>query len=133
MSSVRSCLQTGGAGDRGRSLVNLVQGQRYGTLEFTDVADANLEADTEGAYVKLPHPDGEGKNVGSPLSKPFVAAFEDELEPYEVSKGTIRFPLSQPVPAKLIGRIAKFRAREVAERGKAKATAPKGRWAVRRS
>lgn len=48
-------------------------------LEFTDVADANLEADTEGAYVKLPHPDGEGKNVGSPLSKPFVAAFEDGI------------------------------------------------------
>ncbi|KPV75547.1 uncharacterized protein RHOBADRAFT_5472, partial [Rhodotorula graminis WP1] len=46
-------------------------------LEFSDVADASLDADTDGAYVKLPHPDGEGKNVGSPLSKPFVAAFED--------------------------------------------------------
>src|SRR5438270_6425846 len=33
------------------------------------------------------------------------AAFEDELASYEVSKGTIRFPLSQPVPVKLIGRI----------------------------
>jgi uncharacterized protein YdhG (YjbR/CyaY superfamily) len=43
---------------------------------------------------------------------------KDELEPYEVIKGTIRFPLNEPVPAKLIGKIAKFRAREVAERGK---------------
>jgi len=48
-------------------------------LEFADVADASLDADSDGAYVKLPHPDGEGKNVGSPLSKPFVAAFEDGI------------------------------------------------------
>ena len=49
------------------------------------------------------------------------AAFKDELAPYEVSRGTIRFPLSEPVPVKLIGRIAKLRAKEVAERDKAKA------------
>jgi len=52
-----------------------------------------------------------------------VAAFKDDLAPYEVNKGTIRFPLSEPVPVKLIERIAKFRAKEVAEREKAKAAA----------
>ena len=36
-----------------------------------------------------------------------------------------RFPLSQPVPVKLIGRIAKFRAKEVAEREKARPAMPK--------
>jgi uncharacterized protein YdhG (YjbR/CyaY superfamily) len=41
-----------------------------------------------------------------------VAAFRDELAGYEIDKGTIRFPLSEPVPVKLIGRIAKFRAKE---------------------
>jgi uncharacterized protein YdhG (YjbR/CyaY superfamily) len=41
------------------------------------------------------------------------AAFQDELAPYEVIKGTIRFPLSQAVPAGLIERIAKFRAKQV--------------------
>jgi uncharacterized protein YdhG (YjbR/CyaY superfamily) len=60
-----------------------------------------------------------------PATGRVVAAFKDELASYEVNKGTIRFPLSQPVPVKLIGRIAKFRAKEVAEREKAKATAPK--------
>ena len=55
-----------------------------------------------------------------PATDHVVAAFKDDLAPYEVSKGTIRFPLSQPVPVKLIGRIAKFRAKEVAEREKAK-------------
>ena len=58
-----------------------------------------------------------------PASDRVVAAFKDELASYEVNKGTIRFPLSQPVPVKLIERIAKFRAKEVAERVKAKAAA----------
>ncbi len=52
-----------------------------------------------------------------PATERVVAAFQEELAPYEIEKGTIRFPLSQPVPVKLIGRIAKFRAQEVAERG----------------
>jgi uncharacterized protein YdhG (YjbR/CyaY superfamily) len=51
-----------------------------------------------------------------PSTDRLVAAFKDELAPYEVSKGTIRFPLSEPVPVRLIERIAKFRAKEVAER-----------------
>jgi uncharacterized protein YdhG (YjbR/CyaY superfamily) len=50
-----------------------------------------------------------------------VAALKDELASYKVDKGTIRFPLSEPVPVKLIGNIAKFRAREVFEREKANA------------
>jgi uncharacterized protein YdhG (YjbR/CyaY superfamily) len=54
-----------------------------------------------------------------------VAAFKDELAPYEVGKGTISFPLSQPVLMKLIERIAKFRAKEAAERAKAKLPRPK--------
>jgi uncharacterized protein YdhG (YjbR/CyaY superfamily) len=55
-----------------------------------------------------------------PTTDHLVEAFKDELAPYEVNKGTIRFPLSQPVPLKLIERIAKFRAKEAAERTKAK-------------
>jgi len=53
-----------------------------------------------------------------PASGRLVAAFKDELAQYAVHRGTIRFPLSEPVPMKLIGRIAKFRATEVAEREK---------------
>ena len=52
-----------------------------------------------------------------PTGARLVAAFRKELAPYEFNaKGTIRFPLSEPVPAKLIERIAKFRAREAAAR-----------------
>jgi uncharacterized protein YdhG (YjbR/CyaY superfamily) len=62
-----------------------------------------------------------------PATEHLLDAFKDELAPYDVNKGTIRFPLSQPVPVKLIERIAKFRAKEVAERGKSKEAAPKTR------
>jgi uncharacterized protein YdhG (YjbR/CyaY superfamily) len=51
-----------------------------------------------------------------PATTRLVAAFKDDLAPYEVNKGTIRFPLSQPVPVRLIARIAKFLAKEAAER-----------------
>jgi uncharacterized protein YdhG (YjbR/CyaY superfamily) len=49
-----------------------------------------------------------------PATDQVVAAFRDDLAPYKISKGTIRFPLSEPVPVKLIERIAKFRAKETA-------------------
>jgi uncharacterized protein YdhG (YjbR/CyaY superfamily) len=56
-----------------------------------------------------------------PANARLVAAFKDELAPYEVNnKGTIRFPLSEPIPVKLIEGIAQFRAKEVAERQKTK-------------
>ena len=56
-----------------------------------------------------------------------LAAFQGELASYAVDKGTIRLPLSQPVPVKLIGRIAKFRAKEIAARENAKPSPPKNR------
>lgn len=62
-----------------------------------------------------------------PATDSVIAAFKDDLARYEVNKGTIRFPLSEPVPVKLIERIAKVRAKEVGERETAKATAPKKR------
>ena len=57
-----------------------------------------------------------------PSTDPLVEAFKEELAPYEISKGTIRFPLSEPVPAKLIEGIAKFRVREAAERSRTAAS-----------
>ena len=66
-----------------------------------------------------------------PATDRLVAAFKDDLGPYKVSKGTIRFPLSQPVPVKLVERIAKFLAKEAADRAKAK-RAGSGAPAVRK-
>lgn len=48
-----------------------------------------------------------------PSTARMIAAFKDDLEPYEVNnKGTIRFPLDEPVPVALIERLARFRAKE---------------------
>lgn len=58
-----------------------------------------------------------------PAGKRMVAAFEDQLAAYKVSKGTIRFLLSEPVPVKLIARIAKFRGKEAVQREKSRPAA----------
>jgi uncharacterized protein YdhG (YjbR/CyaY superfamily) len=60
-----------------------------------------------------------------PATDGVAEAFQEELAPYQVSKGTIRFPLSQPVPVKLIARITRFRAHVAAERAKTKRPAKK--------
>ena len=60
-----------------------------------------------------------------PASAGLVAAFREDLAPYPVSKGTIRFPLGRPVPGTLIAAIAKFLAKEAAARLKAKQARPK--------
>lgn len=49
-----------------------------------------------------------------------VMAFKKELAPYPTSKGTIRFPIDQPVPKKLITAIVKFRKLENEEKVKTK-------------
>lgn len=60
-----------------------------------------------------------------PATDGVAEAFADELAPYEISKGTIRFPMSAPVPAKLIEKIAKYRAAITRDRLDAKASAKK--------
>jgi uncharacterized protein YdhG (YjbR/CyaY superfamily) len=47
-----------------------------------------------------------------PLTDRLFEELRDELTPFKVNKSTLRFPLSQPVPVKLIERIAKLRAKE---------------------
>jgi len=46
-----------------------------------------------------------------PATDGLTEAFKKDLAGYEMSKGTIKFPLSEPVPASLIARLAKYRAK----------------------
>ena len=53
-----------------------------------------------------------------PSTRRVSDALGSELAPYQAGKGALRFALADPVPVRLIARIAKLRAQEVAERGK---------------
>jgi uncharacterized protein YdhG (YjbR/CyaY superfamily) len=52
-----------------------------------------------------------------PLSASTVAAFQDELDGYDTSKGTIRFPADHPLPVGLVRKLVKARIGENAARG----------------
>ena len=47
--------------------------------------------------------------------------FGPELSKYKGEKGTVQFPLDEPIPYALIGKITRFRAKENVERAAAKA------------
>lgn len=51
-----------------------------------------------------------------PATDALVAAFRRELAPYESSKGTIKLPIAEPVPERLIARIARYRAQQITAR-----------------
>lgn len=48
------------------------------------------------------------------------AAFKKELARYEMAKGTIRFPLDEPIPYDLVTKIVKFRTEETQVKKKMK-------------
>jgi uncharacterized protein YdhG (YjbR/CyaY superfamily) len=50
-------------------------------------------------------------------------AFAEELSAYKIGKGSIQFPLDQPLPLQLISRIVKFRVEENLQKSKKKSRA----------
>jgi uncharacterized protein YdhG (YjbR/CyaY superfamily) len=49
-----------------------------------------------------------------------TAQFQKELAPYQHAKGSIRFPLDEPIPYDLIRAIVRFRVQEEQEKAAAK-------------
>jgi uncharacterized protein YdhG (YjbR/CyaY superfamily) len=47
-----------------------------------------------------------------PSQQQQIEAFQGELAPYDVTTGTIKFPLAEPLPLELITRIVKYRVQE---------------------
>jgi uncharacterized protein YdhG (YjbR/CyaY superfamily) len=47
-----------------------------------------------------------------PMSYAVIASLKDELKRFEVSKGTIRFPVDKPLPATLVKKVVKARIAE---------------------
>jgi len=52
-----------------------------------------------------------------------IEKFKKELAPYEQGKGSVQFPLDQPMPYNLITKIVKFRVQENTAKSNAKAAA----------
>lgn len=47
-----------------------------------------------------------------------ISAFKEELLAYEISKGTVRFPIAEPIPLDLVGRIVEYRVKENQAKGR---------------
>lgn len=55
-----------------------------------------------------------------PMNSSLIKTFRKELEGFETSKGTIRFPVDKPLPAPLLKKLVKARVAENEQREKAK-------------
>jgi uncharacterized protein YdhG (YjbR/CyaY superfamily) len=60
----------------------------------------------------LVHYAGFAKHVGFYPIPTGMTAFSEELEPYKRGKGSVQFPLADPLPLDLIRRIVEFRVAE---------------------
>ncbi|MFL0246111.1 iron chaperone [Candidatus Clostridium stratigraminis] len=52
------------------------------------------------------------KHIGFYPTSSGITAFKDELSKYKGGKGSVQFPLDEPIPYELISRIVKFRVNE---------------------
>ena len=60
----------------------------------------------------LVHFAGYARHVGFYPAPSGLEAFKEDLKPYKSGKGSVQFPLGQPLPTDLIRRIVEFRVAE---------------------
>ncbi|MNE92324.1 hypothetical protein D3C80_1900350 [compost metagenome] len=71
-------------------------------------------------YGNLVHFAAFKKHIGFYPAPRGIEAFKEELSVYKGAKGSVQFPLDQPMPYDLISRIVKFRAAENIEKANGK-------------
>jgi len=69
----------------------------------------------------LVHFAGYERHIGFYPTPGGMEAFKDELTSYKCAKGSVQFPLDQPMPTDLIRRMVEFRVAKNTEKGKAPA------------
>ena len=57
------------------------------------------------------------KHIGFYPASSGIEAFKDELASYEFAKGSVKFPLTEPIPFDLVRRIVAYRVEENLARG----------------
>ena len=60
------------------------------------------------------------KHIGFYPAPSGIEQFDEQLSRYKRAKGSIRFPLDEPIPYALISEVVRFRVRENLERAEAK-------------
>lgn len=61
---------------------------------------------------RLVHFAGYDRHIGFYPGPSGIAAFKEELEPYESAKGSVQFPLGRRLPTDLIRRMVEYRVEE---------------------
>ena len=84
---------------------------REAILEIVPEATEKISYGIPTFYLKgnVVHFAGYKSHIGFYPGADGIAAFTDELAAYKLSKGTVQFPLDQPLPLELIKRITAFR------------------------
>ncbi len=85
----------------------------------------NYAIPTFKLYGNLVHFAAFENHVGFYPTPSGITAFRKELAKYKSSKGSVQFPLDQPMPLQLVSRIVKFRVAEQLKKGTVKK--PKGK------
>jgi uncharacterized protein YdhG (YjbR/CyaY superfamily) len=70
--------------------------------------------------INLVHFAGWKNHIGFYPGAAGIEIFKDDLASYEVTKGTVKFPIGQPLPVELITRIVKFRVKQNLEKAAAR-------------
>lgn len=66
----------------------------------------------------LVHFAGFDEHIGFYPTPSAIAAFQEELSPYTWAKGSVQFPIDEPLPIDLIRRMTEFRVEEALEKAR---------------
>jgi uncharacterized protein YdhG (YjbR/CyaY superfamily) len=80
----------------------------------------NYQMPTFRLHGNLVHFAAHTNHIGFYPTPTGIEAFKAELSVYKGAKGSVQFPLDQPIPYDLIGRIVQFRVKENLEKAEAK-------------
>ena len=97
---------------------DLIRGEAPGSVETFSYAIPTF--DVNGKH--LVHFAGFERHIGFYPTPSAIEAFKAELAPYKSAKGSVQFPLTEPLPVDLIRRMVQFRLQEC--RSSAKRTSP---------
>lgn len=98
-------VETRGALEEVRALIHATAPDAVETISY-----AIPTFDLHGRH--LVHFAGYARHIGFYPTGSGIEAFAEELEPYKKGKGSVQFPLGEPIPVELIRRVVEFRVAE---------------------